>query len=255
MAAKRTASSDATPVPNDRNRTCTSLEPSLSARKRARTSDFQLVMSQPQVLPTRKNVSDRLLDPTVRISEDQDGQLGSPPKSLMSTTVPGDIKPPQYHSNFACVQPMSVDTQDIYITPQHVPSSLSPRMDFLEQALVWFAKPSGCTSRPAVWSWKNSIPRQQQLHSIESLLAGCGWHADGAGSAWVTRGVVFLDESDDMGNKWKSYAVNVIEHLQKTHKAISSLKSLARKPIWIFDIKSWTLEECDIQRHALACLE
>jgi hypothetical protein len=138
-----------------------------------------------------------------------------------------------------------------YITLQPASGLLSPGMAFLEHALVWFAKPSGRSDL----SWKNCVPQQQRLHSVNSLLTGCGWHTDDRGSVWAERGVIFVDESDEMGKTWKSYAMKAIEERRARLTTIGPSKSLPRKPIWVFDIKTWTFGNCDIQSQALACLE
>jgi DNA ligase-4 len=254
LALKRRATSD---TPNPRNRTWSITEK--SSRKRARTSETQLLMTpQPSVLATRTNVNDsnRLPHPTIHTPDFQNSQLTLRiQKATISVNVLGVTNPPPYNSTFEHVQlePGTVTAGPSCITRQLTSDLPSPGMVFLEHALVWFAKPSGCASGSSYWSWKNSFPRQQRLHSVESLLTGCGWHIKDPSSAWAKRGVVFVDESDMMGKKWKSYAMEAIEERRARLTIIRPSQS--RKPIWIFDIKTWTFGKCDIQSHALACLE
>jgi len=71
----------------------------------------------------------------------------------------------------------------------------------VESAVAWFAKPTGkpCSS---YLKWKKRFPREQRLHSLPSLLAGCGWTGDGG--AVIKQGVVVIDKCDESGEKWKS---------------------------------------------------
>jgi hypothetical protein len=71
----------------------------------------------------------------------------------------------------------------------------------VESAVAWFAKPIGkpCSS---YLKWKKRFPREQRLHSLPSLLAGCGWTGDGG--AVIKQGVVVIDKCDESGEKWKS---------------------------------------------------
>ena len=236
LMPKRKATSDAR---STLNRTWTNAEK--SERKRARTSDTRLFIISP--------------DPTTHSPNLQSCQaiLQTPQLTTPGNKVSGAIP---YTPNSDYVPSMSrtpiADSRPSLVTHQPVSGLLSPWMAFLEHALVWFAKSSDHSSGPSHWSSNNSIPRQQRLHSIESLLTGCGWDIDDAGSAWAKRGVIFVDESDDMGKEWMSYTMEAIEERQA--RLINS-KALSRKPIWIFDIKTWALGTCDIQNHALHCLE
>jgi hypothetical protein len=76
--------------------------------------------------------------------------------------------------------------------------------------VAWFAKPTGkpCSS---YLKWKKRFPREQRLHSLSSLLTGCGWTGDG--SAVIKQGVIIIDECDESGGKWKS---SIGEILRKT---------------------------------------
>jgi hypothetical protein len=71
----------------------------------------------------------------------------------------------------------------------------------VESAVAWFAKPTGkpCSS---YLKWKKRFPTEQRLHSLPSLLAGCGWTGDG--SAVIKQGVVIIDKCDESGEKWRS---------------------------------------------------
>ncbi|KAF5383833.1 hypothetical protein D9615_003674 [Tricholomella constricta] len=116
---------------------------------------------------------------------------------------------------------------------------------FLENALVWLAKPRGKTSYSFRWV-KTSIPRAQQLHSVESLLMGCGWCAGVPGSTWADRGIIFIDESDAAGKDLARHALRLIYERSETLPA-----DHPRKTIWIFDRKSWTFDAEDVEHQAL----
>ena len=71
----------------------------------------------------------------------------------------------------------------------------------VESAVAWFAKPMGKPC-PSYLKWKKRFPREQRLHSLPSLLAGCGWTGDGC--AVIKQGVVIIDKCDESGGKWRS---------------------------------------------------
>lgn len=135
---------------------------------------------------------------------------------------------------------------------QHTLDDESPGRLFLSNALVWVAKPreGGGSSHSSHRSWVRTLPHGQRIHSVESLLSGCGWSKDVLGSSWVKRGVIFVDVSTTEGNKWKDYALKVVEQRQR-----SLPSEQARKPIWIFDLKTWSLSIEDHHRTALCLLE
>lgn len=93
---------------------------------------------------------------------------------------------------------------------------------FLLSSLVWLAKPCG-SSCP---SWRPSsgqiVPQGHRVHSLETLLIGCGWSEDGGCCEWVQRGVIFVDHD----KTWKEYI----------RKRLEETKARGR-PIWVFDCK------------------
>ncbi|GLB41971.1 putative DNA ligase N terminus [Lyophyllum shimeji] len=125
-------------------------------------------------------------------------------------------------------------------------SRTTPGSRFLENALVWFGKPRGKSSRDFVWTLKGSVCRGQQIHSVESLLAGCDWCMDARGPSWVEKGVIFVDESNAAGKDLADLVLKTINDrvpkLPPDHP---------RKTIWVFDVKTWTFDVEHIERRAL----
>jgi len=78
----------------------------------------------------------------------------------------------------------------------------------VESAVAWFAKPTGkpCSS---YLKWKKRFPREQRLHSLSSLLAGCGWTGE---VAVIKQGVVVIDKCDEGGEKWESSIGEVLRN-------------------------------------------
>lgn len=68
-----------------------------------------------------------------------------------------------------------------------------------KESLVWFAPQAGkdLFACPSVAAWKKRIPRERRLHSLDSLLMGCGEGRYGK------QGVIIVDECDENGTKWK----------------------------------------------------
>lgn len=122
----------------------------------------------------------------------------------------------------------------------------SPGMAFLENALVWFAGPSRKSTPSHNGALKRSIPRRQRLHSLESLLLGCGWHAEAHESPWAVCGVIYIDGSDAVGTEWKGHVLKVLQERQASVPAGG-----ARRPIWVFDSKRWQFDEDKIEAQAL----
>lgn len=171
-------------------------------------------------------------------------------KPTSKKSRPESTEPTSYNSDFDHYVPSVSMSGPSLIPRQAMSAPLSPWVECIEHALVWFAKPSSYTSELSDWSLVNTVPRQQRLHSIESLLTGCGWHTDNPGSAWAKRGVVLVNEGDETGRAWKSYTLKAIEERRAMLSAVGPFKLLSPKPIWIFDVSTLTLEKCDTQNHA-----
>jgi DNA ligase-4 len=107
-----------------------------------------------------------------------------------------------------------------------------PIIKFVQDAYVWFAQP--CNAPRPTWRppTKDLLVGATRLHSLESLLAGCGWQAGGAVPSRIKRGVVFIDESTSDRKSWKEYALKT---LQERHALLAP--QTTRKQIWVFDAK------------------
>lgn len=119
-----------------------------------------------------------------------------------------------------------------------------PGMIFIQGSLVWFA--DWRISVSASLALKKAVPRLRRLHSVESLLLGCGWHADSPEAISVERGVVFVD--DTMG--WRDTVLGLIEERRSKLSP-----NRPRKTIWIFDIHTWDFEREDVEGHAICRLD
>lgn len=116
--------------------------------------------------------------------------------------------------------PVSADSKNVY--------GSKPIVRFLRDAFVWFAQPFNSprpTWRPAT---QNFLAASSRLHSLESLMLGCGWQGGVAGR--MKYGVVFVDDSSASGKSWKAYALKM---LQDKHASLAP--GISVMPIWVFE--------------------
>jgi len=101
---------------------------------------------------------------------------------------------------------------------------------FVQDAFVWFAQP--CNAPRPYWRppIKDLLVGANRVHSLESLLVGCGW--EDAVSSRMKFGVIFVDDSTFDGQCWKEYALKT---LQERHMLLEP--DTKRKRIWVFDAK------------------
>lgn len=99
-----------------------------------------------------------------------------------------------------------------------------------EHDLCWFAKPASEGRQPCLFwtSWKRQIPRERRLHSLTSLLAGCGWITSNTNrcAVRVERGIIVVDECD---GGWKTSVLESLNDLQR-----SGISSGERAAICVF---------------------
>jgi len=114
-------------------------------------------------------------------------------------------------------------------------SKNDPISMFLDTALVWFGRSCNANRslvRPLLC--KRLVPADHLLHSLESLLVGCGWNAQDGEEiklcGWVERGVIIIDTSESHGNDWRVYALGILEE----RRAMCANRKKG-KPIWVFD--------------------
>lgn len=116
-------------------------------------------------------------------------------------------------------QPLSTKTNivtplpDLILTPPksppRLPECLPPKPPWetiSNNTLVWFARPSVKSSQScsSMASWKKRITREMRLHSLDSLLFGCG-HSSGS-----QEGVIVIDECDEAADKWTTHIRNLV---------------------------------------------
>ncbi|KAL0953402.1 hypothetical protein HGRIS_004641 [Hohenbuehelia grisea] len=95
------------------------------------------------------------------------------------------------------------------------------------------------------------VPSGQKLHSLESLLVGCGWAEDTTrhvyeGCQWVNKGVIFVEDE-----AWLSY----VRQAFTQRKAALGGRVGSSKPIWVFDIKMMNHEHDAVEEGCLCKLE
>lgn len=228
------------------------LDPSPSALgNRENTDKSSPRMSPVKPLASKTNISDYSPSCHPNVSDvpniaawTTDSRTSTP---IVQNMAPPTLTFPPYPS------PTKTQLVDIsFISAQRALDEESSGRLFLASALVWVAKPreGGGSSHSSHRSRVRTLPHGQRIHSLESLLAGCGWSKGVLGSSWVERGVMFVDVSTVEGNKWKDYALEVVEQRRR-----SLPSEQARKPIWIFDLKTWSLSMEGHHRTALYLLE
>ena len=100
---------------------------------------------------------------------------------------------------------------------------------FIQDALVYFARCSKTPCPPWRVSSKHLMTRTSRVHTLESLLAGCGWQGAIVPSK-KTHGIIFVDETTEHGKDWKQYA---LETLQEKHSQL--VQKSGYLPIWVFE--------------------
>lgn len=136
------------------------------------------------------------------------------------------------------MSPISISTSSksrLPTSPQSADSvkgtaTSQPLVKFIENAFVWFAQPSNAP-RPA-WrqSTENLLVGACRLHSLEALLAGCGWKTYRTASTQMKYGVIFVDDSTSEGKSWKDYALKTLQERRAT-----LVSDERRNRIWVFD--------------------
>jgi hypothetical protein len=132
----------------------------------------------------------------VNIKPKEDGRKLAFGRELMP---PVSISTPLIEPQFR-TPPSSADlTRNVYAS--------KPIVKFVQDAFVLFAQP--CNSPYPTW-WpptKELLVGAHHLHSLESLLAGCGWQVQEVTSNRIKLEVIFMDDSIIHGRNWKDYAL------------------------------------------------
>lgn len=218
----------------------------------------------PQPLALRRNSVASVPPSPVVISLDETQEEILP--SQVTRAPPSVLNTPRSQHNLYLPSPVSSPSEPPAIAnapdvlaadDNNAPTHLEPVAEappaarFLEKALVWFARPRGIRRRAPAAKWERSISRERRLHSVDSLLMGCGWALDVHDHAqdertWVDRGVIFVDDGEGAGKEWMAF---VVKTLEERRASLGGKKSL--KPIWIFDSAAWTCTDGNFETRAL----
>ncbi|KAF8892101.1 hypothetical protein BD779DRAFT_1510846 [Infundibulicybe gibba] len=123
--------------------------------------------------------------------------------------------------------------------------------EFFETSLFWFAKPRTTPKMAPDWKKLDAIPHSSRLHTLESLLSGCGWRRNcdaplSEGPSWIQRGVIFVNESDEANKATKAITLKTLESCETVLEPFTW-----RKPIWVFDCRTWSFGMQDLQNQAI----
>ncbi|KAF8074808.1 hypothetical protein FPV67DRAFT_1777589 [Lyophyllum atratum] len=239
---RQTPGSSTTRFNNTHPRTSSSAPPLQITRGSATPAQPTI---KPQPLATKTNLGTYM--PTFTSSQERKLNLEitrfSPPSAPEKTQT--SATPSKAAAPVPAVVPLIINPPT-----SSVDHSTTAGSRFLKNALIWFAKPRGKSSPSSNWTLKSSVCRGQQLHSVESLLTGCGWCVDACGSTWADKGVIFVDESDAAGKDFADQSLRTIQERLLPLPAKGS-----RKTIWIFDTRSWTFDRENIEGQALHRLD
>ena len=125
------------------------------------------------------------------------------------------------------ISPVTLFRNDVLEPITTLTRDIKSPFSLQEHDLCWFAQPITEGLQPCLFwtSWKRQIPRERRLHSLASLLTGCGWITSGR-AVGVKRGVIVVDDCD---GACTTSILDILNHLQK-----SSLSSDERAAIWVF---------------------
>ncbi|KAI0742007.1 hypothetical protein C8Q80DRAFT_1260737 [Daedaleopsis nitida] len=156
--------------------------------------------------------------------------------SLPQTPPPTVARNPRPGSQSEDISP-SGQCSKLVTTPLSAtqPSTLH---QFLQDSVVWLARPSG-TPRP---SWRApshaAIPTGSQVHTLDALLLACGWHVTPP-CGWAARGVVFVDTSED-GVPATQHALGLLAR-KRAHLFALDYRH-ERRPVLVLDTKMLAYE-------------
>ncbi|KAJ3484873.1 hypothetical protein NLI96_g5327 [Meripilus lineatus] len=140
---------------------------------------------------------------------------------------------------------------------EHLHEATTGKRDFLEDAVVWIAKPNDVPRCPPSAC---SIPTGHRLNTLNALLIACGWTDIETNNVcdWVQKGVIFVDEGSD----WKSYPL--MRLMDKRSSIVNSLEYPMKrvKTVWILSSRlldghhsTWSttgcLSLCEVEKFAI----
>ncbi|KAH9840015.1 uncharacterized protein C8Q71DRAFT_745448 [Rhodofomes roseus] len=115
----------------------------------------------------------------------------------------------------------------------------TPLGRFLQDAVIWLAKPRS-SPRPA-WRVPSKLifPPGQQVQSLESLLQACRWGTSqtACGCDWAEKGVVFVDDttSESMERSWTEYPLKTL--MERRSSLLHDSGLMISKPVWVFSTR------------------
>ena len=120
-------------------------------------------------------------------------------------------------------------------------SSLSTLHQYLQDAVVWMARPP-VTPRP-LWRAPSHtvIPTGNQVNSIDALALACGWDCV-TPCSWAKRGIVFVDDSEVTS----AYTAQVLGSLAKRRSMLVEERNERNcRPIFILSTKMLAYDALD----------
>lgn len=147
---------------------------------------------------------------------------------------------------------LDISTLDQVLNNCSPSSSQTPLVRFLQDAVVWLARPTD-SPRPR---WRvpshQVISRGQRVHTLESFLTACGWTSEErpTGSCeWATKGVIFVDDQDG-SKQWAEFPLGpILERQQAQVRSVtqtSKERKIIRKPVYVFSMKILSRELLDV---------
>ncbi|KAF8202116.1 hypothetical protein BJ912DRAFT_943800 [Pholiota molesta] len=126
-------------------------------------------------------------------------------KAKITHSSPENLHPPPDTTAASAYAPSSST-----VTPAAPQQSLFPSDIDCDSTLVFFAKPG---SKPcAVYNARKARMVVRPLHSIQALLAGCGWTANRLDVEFTQKGIIIIDECDPSGDgkRWQAAILGML---------------------------------------------
>ncbi|KAK1227208.1 hypothetical protein PQX77_009842 [Marasmius sp. AFHP31] len=134
------------------------------------------------------------------------------------------------------------DEPECQVAAENVePETNLSNVDFLQNAVIWYDPTS-----PLIPNSERNIQdsatiqmhlQNNRIHEPEALLTGCGWHPKTRGSPWVDKAVVFLDPTTQSSRTFEKVLLSLLK------PRLASVPVHVRKPIWIFDRRTFRWSE------------
>ena len=164
------------------------------------------------------------------------GALANLDPSFHAITAPKSVSQPQ-----KAAASLSSELSAMCACEMHtVPAALS---SFLEDAIVWFARPAGVKRPVGRTPSSQIVPLGQQVNLLDPFLLMCGWMktAPPFSSSWTQKGVIFVD---DKSQQWLTYPMEDLLQRRSELVCETSCQSMS-KPVWVLSMRileprTWT---------------